>query len=356
MTDTRKIDQHKLQFHPIRVAQTLQADTWDKYKEVVPIYAEVGTTNFCNFSCSFCGIDYARKHDSSIDVSIFNARIKELGSVGLKSLMFAGEGESLLHKGISSMIQATKDAGVDVSITTNGVPMTQKFIELSLKNVSWIKVSFNASSPEKYADIHKCRERDFFTVCENIKFAVEYRKQHGIACDLGMQMVLVDDNAHEAEEFVKLSKTLGVDYAVIKRYSQHTFSDTQIHKDTDYSKYLDLGKRLEGYADENFSVVFRSNSMVEASSYSKCLSLPLWMYIDSNLDIYNCSAYLLQDRFNLGNLNDSDFKTIWQGSKRQALFEEGICIDECRKNCRMNHANIYLDQIANDKVPHVNFI
>lgn len=356
MTDSRRIDTTKLMYHPQRVAQTLQANTWDKYKEITPIYCEVGTTNFCNFACSFCGIDYARKHDSRIDATIFNERIKELGAAGLKSLMFAGEGESLLHKDISSMIQATRDAKIDISITTNGVPMTQRFIKESMKNINWIKVSFNASSPENYARIHKCREQDFFTVCENIRFAVAYKKHHHLDCDIGTQMVLVEDNAHEVEEFVKLSKSLGVSYAVVKGYSQHNFSDTKIHKDTDYSKYADLSKRLDSYADENFSVVFRSNSMVESEPYNKCLSLPLWMYIDCNLDIYNCSAYLLQDRFNLGSLKTQSFTDIWQGPKRKALYEEGVDVTECRQNCRMSSCNQFLSDISDKRIHNVNFI
>jgi sulfatase maturation enzyme AslB (radical SAM superfamily) len=91
--------------------------------------------------------------------------------------------------------------------------------------------------------------------------------------------------------------------------------------------------------------------------YTKCMSTPmLWGYVMASGVVSACSAYLLNPRFELGNINDQDFKTIWQGSKRQALFEEGIDISECRKNCRMDSCNRYLDEIANNKISNVNFI
>jgi len=353
------IDSTKLQFHPIRVAQILQADTWQKAKEVYPIYAEISPLNFCNHDCSFCAIDYIRSHDAKLDLNLFRTRIAEMGELGLKSLMFAGEGEPLLHKDIVQMVVATRAANIDVAFTTNAVPMMPKFVQQAMPYVNWIKVSFNAGTPEGYSKIHRTNKRDFHTVVENIKYAVQYKREKGLSCEIGMQLVLLDENVHEAEEFVKLAKSLGVDYAVVKKYSQHKFSITHQHEGIDYSKYLNLGEVLEGYSDENFSVTFRNNSMVEQEPYKKCMSTPnVWAYIDSNMNVYSCSAFLGQEKFNLGNLNTQTFKEIWQGPKRQANYEMMKTFDltNCRDNCRMSNCNAYLDQVANDLVPNVNFI
>lgn len=354
-TDFNSINSTKLMYHPIKVAEVLQADTWDKYKSIVPIYAECSPLNFCPHSCEFCGVDYAIKRDAKIDPEVFKVRIKELGELGLKSLMMAGEGEPLLHKSIVEMTLATKAAGIAVSFTTNGLLMTTKFIEGAMAATSWIKVSFNAASPETYAKVHGTTQKDFHTVCTNIKNAVEYKKQHNLDCDIGMQLVLIESNAHEVEDFVKLAKSLAVDYAVVKRYNQHKFSNTRENENTDYSKYEYLSDVLSKYNDDTFSVVFRQNSDTE-QTYSECRSLPLWVYIDSNMDVYNCSAYLLQPDHNLGNLKEQTFKEIWQGEKRRKLFEEGIDISGCRSNCRMDSCNRFLDSIANSNIKNVNFI
>lgn len=361
MTDRYAIDSHKLHFHPIRVAQTLLSQNdWNSAKNVYLIYLEAGLAGQCNARCTFCAVDYLGYKKDYIDLDMFTTRLNEMGKLGVKAIMYAGEGEPMLHPQVNAIVKATKAAGIDVSFTTNGTLMNTRFVEESLQHCDWVKVSLNAGSPETYAKVHRVKAKEFDKVIENIKYAVAYKKEHNLKCAIGLQCVLLPENAHEMESLAGMCRELELDYFVVKPYSQHLSSNTHQYEGTSYKDYTGLGEALAQYNTETFQVIFRDETMKkldEATPYETCISTPnLWAYIDAKMNVVACSAYLGNDRFNLGNLNDSDFKTIWQGSKRQALFEEGICIDECRKNCRMNHANIYLDQIANDKVPHVNFI
>lgn len=355
--DFSTVDSHKLQYHPLRVAQALSADTWDKAKDVYPIYVEISPSGSCNARCLFCSVDYLGYKKNYLNTAILKDRLFEMSKLGVKAIMYAGEGEPMLHPDINKIVAATKAAHIDVAFTTNGTLMDREFVKNSLQHCSWIKISHNAGTAETYSKIHRVKEAEFYKTLENIRFAVWYKKEHNLKCDLGLQMVLVDDNAHEAETFVALAKKLGVDYAVLKPYSQHSSSITHKYEGTDYSKYMRLADTLETYNSDDFHVVFRANAMKREVHYDKCLSTPhLWAYIMATGEVSACSAYLGNPRFEMGNINTMTFSEIWQSQKRKELFEGGIDITHCRLNCRMSACNEYLDAVKNDTVANANFI
>jgi GTP 3',8-cyclase len=227
-----------------------------------------------------------------------------MGRLGIKSIMYAGEGEPLLHKEINEVVQLTHDAGISISFTTNGTHMDTNFIEKSLPLCEWIKVSLNAGTSVTYAEIHQTKESDFHKVIEKLKKAVRYKRDNKLGCTLGVQTLLLPENFKEMKDLAKLcAEEIGMDYLVIKPYSQHLSSETRIYEDIDYQPYIDMGEELEEFNSENFQIIFRQHAMEnymedETLRYDKCSSTPfLWAYVMADGAVYGCSAFLLDERF-----------------------------------------------------------
>ena len=367
------IDGHKYSLHPEHASKVTNFignpndESYRKeYKNLHPLYIEVSPVGACNHRCTFCAVDYIGYKSIFLDTSVYKKSIDSMVNRGCKSIMFAGEGEPLLHPDMADIVNYTKDiGGIDTSFTTNAFKLSENFISECMHNISWIKISFNGGNPDTYSKIHRTNKKDFEIVSENIKRAVEYKEKNNLDTAIGLQTLLLPDNRESIDELCIHAKELGVDYVVIKPYSQHKFSNTHRYENIDYKDYLELGQSLSKYNSPEFNVIFRINTInnwikQNEDRYCRCLATPsTWAYWMADGSVYSCSAYLLDERFKLGNINDEIFNEIWASDKRLKHSDfvlNHLDINECRVNCRMDQVNRYLDTVTNNKQPHINFI
>jgi len=364
MADTYSIDSHKLLYHPVEVSKWYETKgDWEKQKEIYPIYLEITPIGSCNHRCTFCSVDYIGYKSIKQDEKILGDRIREMASLGVKSIMFAGEGEPTLYKPLPNILDICSEVGIDTSLTTNAVAINETTVKNYVKNCKWIKVSINAGDRDTYASVHQTKPEDFDKVVDNLSAAVKIKKENNYSCTIGAQMLLLPENMQSAILLAKKMSQIGVDYLVIKPYTQSLYGTSRKYEGLTYKSMMSLEEELKKYETDEFKVVFRANTMKKLEElkqpYEKCYATPFfWGYIMADGSVYSCSAFLGNDNFNLGNINTQTFKEIWQGDKRKQninYVKNDLDISTCRKNCRMDEVNRYLWALKHPNA-HVNFI
>lgn len=361
MLDKYGIDGHKMHYHVDKLASWMG----ENKKDVFPVYVEISPVGHCNHRCTFCAVDYLGYKVRSLDINRMHVILCDMGKHEIRSIMWAGEGEPLLHPELYRMINWASDFKIDNAITTNGVALTEKFLERCGKNISWIKVSLNAGTKEDYINVHKAKDQDWDKVWENLSTANLLRKRYKWPLTIGVQAVLLPENRENIKTLVLLAKAKELDYVVIKPYSQHKKSLTRDYESVNYdtTEYNTILLELENMSTDNTKVIVRHNAIEVKKEgiqrYHKCYATPyFWAYIMSTGDVYGCSAYLADDKFRYGNINTELFSSIWLGNKRIESIDyisNKLNISDCRLNCRMDKVNQYLHELKYPGI-HRNFI
>lgn len=354
-----RIDSHKMFYHPKEVSK------WLNGEEVFPITMELSPSGKCNHRCVFCSQSYLGYKNTFLTSNVIKKNIVFMKDNGLKSVVLAGEGEPLLNSEINDLISIFKEKNIDVALSTNGVLINDNFIQKSLKKLSWIRISFNGATEEIYNKIHGLNKnsKNYSIVFNNIKKMVEHKRNNGLNTTIGVQMILLPENLPHIELFAQQLKEIGVDYFTIKPFSKHPCMKWDIKDEVAlYDNFNKIKNKLEELNTETYKVIIRSNSIkqkFEKKQYERCHGLPFWLYISSNGDVYPCLSFIGNKDYCIGNINTNNFSEIWLSKAKRNLYEkmQNMDISKCRKLCRLDKINQYLDYLKNeDHHDHRNFI
>lgn len=354
--ETYGIDSHKLAYHPRRVAD------WLEGKPVYPVLMEVGPSARCQQNCSFCAFDYLdRKQGPLISETYLRIMLIQAADVGVKSVVFAGEGEPYMNLHMPTLISWAKSHNLDVGVTTNGVLLDQRGNLLnSIVFLDWLRFSLDAATEETYRKLHGCHRSHFKRVVENIKSATELKRRLRLNCTIGVQALLLPENQEEMVQLAEFAKGWGVDYLTIKPFSKHPLSRCDV--DFDYQNALYLEDVLKNFADNEFSIIFRASAMrklAEERPYKQCLALPFATVLAASGDLYPCNRFLGDADFIYGNIYEECFPNIWEGEQKKKVLDRiaEMGVELCREICRLDAINRYLWQLRHpETAPHINFV
>ncbi len=348
------LDGHKLLYHLDTV------ERWLKGEDIIPIHAEISPTSACNQRCGFCYRDFDGHQADFLSREVFLGLMRSLAKIGVKSVLLAGDGEPLLNEVTTEAIILGKSLGLDMALNTNGVLLKEDIARRILPKLTWLRFSMMSSNPKNYSRIHGVLSGQLKQAVENIKKCVEIKKEKNLAVTLGIQQVLLRENAADVYKEARLSRRIGVDYYVLKPFSKHPANIYDSQEDL-HIKYKDELEKAEGLSSAKFKVIIRWNTFSDKGvrDYERCLGIPFIVQIGADAGVYSCCPFFGDKRFLFGNLNQRSLKEILSSRRRKEVISHIINkIDvrrACMTYCRHHQINKFLWNLVNPP-RHVNFI
>lgn len=329
-------------------------------ERIAPIYVRIKPTNRCNQNCYYChyrnpylDLDQYNPTDEIARDKMYEI-IKDFKDIGVKAITFSGGGEPLLYPYIEETMEAVLDAGIDLSIITNGILLKEKKAEL-LSRAKWVRISQESGYAQTYSKIRGVKEEAFDILCENIK---SFAKMKDRECELGINFVIGPNNYKEVYRAGKLMQELGADH--IKYTALMSNDADKVHEPFK----SDVIKQIHKLADENtgkFKVInlyesdFDSNA-VFGRNYSHCAIKDYVTVIAANSKIYYChdKAYLSEGE--VGDISQRSFKDVWFSNDTLQKFRSFNPRETCKHHCVYDDRNELLNRVYSLDKQHINFI
>ncbi len=326
---------------------------FDEGKKIPPIHIDVGLTKKCNMRCVYCYGNFQQMTGAVIERdALLNNLVKSAYDVGVKSLAFIGDGEPTLNPTYYEALRLGRELGLSLSTSTNGILVNDDYKRESiLESCEWMRFNISAYSPEGFKKIHRSTARDI--VLKNISDMVKYREEHGLECDIGLQMVfnpmLMSEEVLPLAQFALMS---GVDYFVIKQCSMPTDDDSVAQFDMklyDSKKTQELLEIVEKFSTPKTKIIPKWNLIAQKGKkfYDRCCSIPFISEISGNGDWYPC-GYMFGgkpefDKYKFGNLHKQSLKQMLDSDKYWEIIrkmrEDFNVHKSCKGNCRQEKTN-----------------
>ncbi|MGC4891484.1 radical SAM/SPASM domain-containing protein [Micromonospora sp. DT227] len=309
----------------------------------------VELTENCNLSCPMCRSAGPFDRSRNMAPDLFDRLADELFPTA-EIVDLRGWGESTILKRFPDFVDKAADHGCRIQLVTNLTVTNEQMWRRLVRQGARINVSFDAASPETFADLRGGARLD--AVLRNLEAIMDEAANCGLTHDTVVLNVVVQSAAlPELRDIVKLGGQLGVKVKLnVVTLDEDDPDNLAGHRE-------ELARALHEAADEAAAgdVRVQLNTALDPewadlSHTDKTCTHP-WMYFYVN---YRGQAGFCDhligipgDRYLIGDLRRTSFEEIWNGERYQRLRAEHAAgagaISEQFEECRWCYRNRYVD-------------
>ena len=329
-------------------------------ERIAPVYVRIKPTNRCNQNCYYCHyknpyleLDQYQPTDEISHEKMMEI-IQDFKDIGVKAVTFSGGGEPLLYPYIEETMEAVLDAGIDMSIITNGSLLTGKKAEL-LAQAKWVRISLESGCAETYSKIRGVRTEAFIKLCDNIKAFSEMKKQE---CELGVNFVVGPNNYMEVYQSGKLMQQLGANHI---KYTALISNNAEKMHAPFKEKVVEQIHRLQEDKVKDFKIInlyesYFKSCAIFGRNYDSCGIKDYVTVIGANSKIYYCHDKAYLSAGEVGDISEKSFKEVWFSEETTKKFQTFNPQRICQHHCVYDDRNELLNAFYSLDSNHINFI
>jgi MoaA/NifB/PqqE/SkfB family radical SAM enzyme len=329
-------------------------------KQTVPLQMHIVPANVCNQACHFCAYrmkDYLSNQNFDDRQILSTDKIKETldcaADMGIKAIQYTGGGEPLVHPEIHDIFKYTLDKGLDLSLVSNGMALTESMCE-TLSYASWVRISVDAGIPETYGFIRNVPKRKYNDVINNIKCLVKHKKENII----GVGFVVNKENYKEVVIAAKTFKDIGVDnFRISAAFTPIGYE----YFDGFMEEAKELAAEAATLSDGSFTVFNLFNDRVKdtfegTQDYDYCPIKDLQVYLGADYKLYTCCTLAYNDKGEIGSIKNQTFKELWEGDTKTSMYSGHCPSKHCKFPCMYKGKNDFINYCIKKDPNHINFI
>ncbi len=253
----------------------------------LPVEYIVETTAKCNLYCPMCPRESHPQPKADMSEDVFEKLVRQAGR-SAEHMMLIGLGEPFMDPHIFDRIEFCHRHSISSLLSTNGTFLDEKLSARVLDSpLEQITLSFDGAKKETFEFYRKGAK--FEKVRDNFVRFARMKKERGSRLQIVVQMVKMDGNAGEVDEFIRFWSALpGVDQIRIKADETNLLKPDSLHEAGDWKHpchYLWRGA----------------------------------VYVKQNGDVYPCCQSYMLDGAPLGNLENQPLQQIWDSASMQEM-------------------------------------
>lgn len=326
-----------------------------------PTYIRIKPTNRCNHNCNYC-----HYKNAYLDLDDYNPTqeiprekmleiVDDMAELKVKAVTFSGGGEPLLYPYIEETMKKILEKGIDLSIITNGSLLNGKKAEL-LAKAKWVRISIESISDEAYCKVRGIKKGSFEQLCNNIKDFAKIKQED---CELGVNVVVNNENYKEVYEMAQLMKSLGANHV---KFSPLITNDTwEYHASFKDEVTEKLAKAQVELTDSRFKIINLytgdfEDSVIFERQYSRCPIKEFICVIAANSKVYYCHDKAYLDDGIVCDISNKSFKVAWESEEVTENFKQFDAKKRCKQHCVYDSRNVLINSFLDMDKNHINFI